>query len=143
MGLMSSPTRCACHPCKNPPHQVGGQSHRVWSGILQLNFDVYPGWQVQLHQGIDGFGRGLIDINDAAVGARFKMLPRVFVDVGRSQETIDPTLSGERNGSDRSGAGAVGSVYDLFARGVEETSIEGFESNANFLLLDSCHRFNC
>ncbi len=110
---------------------------------LQLNFDINPGRQIQLHQGIDGFGRGLIDIDDAAVGARFKMLPRVFVDVGRSQETINAPLGGQRNRSDRSGAGAVCRVHDLFARGVKQASIEGFESNANFLLLDSCHRFNC
>ena len=40
----------------------------------ELDLDVDSTGEVELHQSIDGFGRGAVDIDDAAVSPRFKVL---------------------------------------------------------------------
>jgi hypothetical protein len=107
--------------------------------FLQLHFDIYTRWQVQLHQSIDRLRRRLINIDNAAVGAGLEVLAGVLIDVGRSQQTVNPAARGEWDGPDRCSVGAIGGIDDLFAGGVEDALVEGFEANANFLLLDSCH----
>jgi hypothetical protein len=106
---------------------------------LQLHFNIYTRWQVQLHQSIDRLRGRLVNIDNATVSAGLEVLAGVFIDVGRSQQTIDAAARGEWDGSDRCGVGAISGIDDLFAGGVEDALIEGFKTNANFLLLDSCH----
>ena len=39
----------------------------------ELDLDVDSAGQIELHQGIDRLGGRAVDINDAAMGARFEM----------------------------------------------------------------------
>jgi len=48
----------------------------------ELHLDVDTTGKVQLHQGINGLGGGVVDIDQTAVRAGFKMLAGVLVDVG-------------------------------------------------------------
>lgn len=82
---------------------------------LQFDFNIYASREIEFHQGIDRFGRGLVNINDAMVRPGFKVLPRVFINVGRSQHTINPATSGEGNRTDRSGICPIGSIDNLLA----------------------------
>ena len=73
------------------------------------------------------------------MGAGFKMLSRVLVDVGRSQQTVHSSLRGERDRSDGRSPRAIRRIDDLIARRIEQAAIEGSQANANFLLLESGH----
>ena len=75
------------------------------------------------------------------MGSRLKVFAGIFIHVGRSQQAINAALSRERNGTDRRCICAIGGIDDLLAGGVEEAAIEGFEPDANFLLLNRCHDF--
>jgi hypothetical protein len=57
---------------------------------LQLDFDIYAGWQVQFHQSVNCFSRRLVNVDNPAVRAGFKVFARIFVYVGRSQQAVNP-----------------------------------------------------
>lgn len=73
------------------------------------------------------------------MGAGFEVLSRVFVNVGRSQDAVNSPLGRQGNRTNGSGVGAVSRVYNSFAGHIKQTAIEGFEADANLLLLNSSH----
>ena len=57
-------------------------------GLLQLDLDVDTGGQIELHQGINGFVRGIDDVHQAKVGPDLELITRGLVDVRRTQNVI-------------------------------------------------------
>lgn len=104
------------------------------SSPLELNFDVDPCGKVQLHQRIDGFGGRLVNVNNSTMGSSLKMLPGVFVNVGRSQDTINFTTSRKGNRAHRRGIGALGRVHNFVTGRIEQAMVKGLQSNPDFLL---------
>ena len=101
--------------------QTAGQglSSRGVSGS-ELHLDVHAAGQIQLHQGIDGFGRRAVDIDDAAVGACLKVLTGIFVHVGRAEHAVDLALGGQGNRTDRGCSGVIGRFNDFFAGEIQK-----------------------
>ena len=56
---------------------------------LQFDLHVDARGQVQPHELVDGLRGKLLDIQQPLVGPRFKVLPRVLVDVRRAQHAVD------------------------------------------------------
>src|SRR4051812_14986089 len=100
---------------------------------LELDLDVDTGGQIELHQSIDGLRGRIDDIEQALVGAHLELLAALLVDVRR---TVDGELldaGGQRNGSANLRAGTFRRVHDLPRRRIEDTMVERFERDADFL----------
>lgn len=64
------------------PHQPPPRS--LPAKLLDLDFHVDAGGQVQLHERIDGFVRRIDDVHQSLVGADLKLVARGLVDVWRA-----------------------------------------------------------
>ena len=51
------------------------------TSLLQLDFHIHPGWQIQLHQGVHGLVGGIDNIHESLVGADFELVAAGLVDV--------------------------------------------------------------
>src|SRR5713101_2108725 len=86
----------------------------------ELDLDVDPGGQVQPHQGIDHFGVGIQDVDDALVGTHLELLPRVLIDERSADHRPPVGLGGQRNGA---GRGCVGPPARMANRIPSSTAI--------------------
>jgi hypothetical protein len=105
---------------------------------LKLDFNINARGQIQLHQRVNGFGRGLVNIDNPAVGAGFKMLSGILVNVGRSQHAINTAAGRQGNRANGGGFSAFSSFYNLFAGRIQQSMIKSFQADPNLLLLQSC-----
>ncbi len=66
--------------------------------LLQLNFDVNTGWQIEFHQRINCFVSGVNDIHQTQVGTNLKLISRRFVNVRGAQDikALDPSRKRHR-----------------------------------------------
>jgi hypothetical protein len=101
---------------------------------LHFDFDVDAGGEIEIHEGVDGFGSGLGDVDEALVGAHLKLFTRVLVNVRRAQHGHTTFLSRERDGTGDVGAGAGGGVNNLLCALINDLGIVSLEANANALL---------
>ena len=68
----------------------------------ELDLDVDPGGEVELHELVDGLRRQVLDVYQPLVGADLKLLAGVLVDVGRPQHREDaPPAGGGGEGARR------------------------------------------
>src|SRR5574340_1760208 len=100
-----------------------------WPAVasLKLDLDVDPGGQVELHQRVDRLVGRVDDVHQAIVGADLEMVAAGLVDVRRAQdvETLHPRRQRDRSLDDR--AGALGGLYDLERRLVDQLVVERLE----------------
>src|SRR5690606_165293 len=61
---------------------------RSLASLLQCDFYVHTCGQVQAHQGVDGFIRGIDDVHEALVSTHFELIARRLVDVRRTQYVV-------------------------------------------------------
>jgi hypothetical protein len=99
----------------------------------RLDLDIHAGGQIELHQGIDGLLRRLEDIEQALVGADFKLLPRFLVHVRRTQHAVFVFHRGQRNRPGDLRAGALRCLDDLARRLIEDAIVVGFQPDSNSL----------
>src|SRR3954463_14357761 len=121
------PERMALVLAKRAPGGGGAQK------TSDLDFDVDAGGEVELHQGIDRLRRRIDNVENALVGANFKLLARFLVDMRR---TVDGVLLDPRRQWDRAahaGAGALRGRDDLLGRRIEHTVIERLEPDEDIL----------
>ena len=62
-------------------HAASGTRPKAVVTSLQLDFDVHASGQIQLHQGIHGFIRGVHDVHQTLMGADFELVTTGLVDV--------------------------------------------------------------
>lgn len=77
-------------------------------------------------EGIDGFGGGAGDVDQAFVDFHFKGFAAGFVDVGGFDDREGGTFGGERDGAGDGRAGADGGVDDLLGGLVDHAVVIGF-----------------
>src|SRR5689334_5248145 len=113
----------------------------TFSSLLQLDFDTYPGREVELHKSVDRLRRGIDDVEKPLVGADLELLAALLVDVRRAVhgELLDPVRKRDR--STHACTGALGRVDDLARRDVEHAMIIGLEPDAYVLALHGPFRF--
>src|ERR1700761_6022911 len=100
---------------------------------LQLNLDVDASGEVELHQGINGLGRRIDDVQEPLMRADFELLARLLVDVRRAVHGELLDAGRQRNGSANRRTGALGGVDDL-ARGlIQHAMIERLQADTDVL----------
>src|SRR5690606_7282734 len=107
--------------------------------FLQLDLHVHTGRKIEFHQRINRFVRRVNDVHQPQMTAYFELLARRLVDVGRTQQV--ETLLARRQG-DRAldhCAGTFSGIDNLEGRLVDQPVVEGFESDADFLVFQGGH----
>src|SRR5688572_14829472 len=104
-----------------------------------LDLDVDAGWKVQLHQRIDGLRRWLEDVDQALVRPDLELLPRLLVDVRRSQHSPLVNRRGKRNRAREARARALGRIDDLGRRLVEHARVVRLEPDSNLVAEHRTH----
>src|SRR3954468_20616188 len=124
------------HPCV--PAKAGTQSvlppsreHR--SSLGELDFDVYAGGQIELHQRIDRLRRRLHDVEQPLVGPHLELLARLLVDVWRAVdgELLDARRQG--NGTADECTRPARRIGDVASRLIEHSMIERLQANPDVL----------
>src|SRR3970040_2921573 len=90
---------------------------------LQLDLDVDTTGQLEAHQGVDGLGGGLEDVDEPLVGADFELFAGVLIDVGTPDDGELLYGSWERHGAGHGCARALRGLDDLSGRLVEEACV--------------------
>jgi hypothetical protein len=64
----------------------------VASALLQLDFHVDAGWEIQFHQGVNSLLRGVHDVHQTLMGPQLELVTGRFVDVRTAQDvkTTEP-----------------------------------------------------
>src|SRR5579863_8959688 len=101
---------------------------------IQLDLDIDPGRQLQLHQGIHGLVRGIQDVHQALVRADLELIPRVLVAMGRGQNRKTLHFDGQRHGTFDGRAGALRGIDDFTRRLVDQAMIESLQADPNVLI---------
>src|SRR6218665_943854 len=103
--------------------------------LLQLDFYVDAGRQVELHQGVNRLVGRVDDVHQTLVRADLELVARGLVDVRRTQdvETLHAGRQGHRALDDR--ASALGGFHDFQSRLVDQLVVERLQADADLLLL--------
>src|SRR5262249_10152395 len=110
--------------------------------MLETDLDVDAGGQrVEALQRVDGFRRGLEDVDQALVRAHLEVLARVLVLEGRANHAVDVLLGRQRHRTGDAGAGALRGLDDLASSPIYGVVVVRLESNPNFLRCYRCHFF--
>ena len=81
--------------------------------VLQFDFNVDTGRQLNALQAVDGLGIWLDDVDQTLVNAHFKMLTRVFVNVRPTNNRVTVLIGRKRNRAPYRRVGASNSLDDL------------------------------
>ena len=84
-----------------------------WMRLLHLDFDVATGWQAQIHEAVNGLGRGLEHIYKALMYAHFKLFAALFVHVRAFYDRVGTLACRQRNWPSQGSASAQCGVYNL------------------------------
>ena len=103
------------------------------STASKLDLDIHTSRKIQSHQGIDCFGRGIQDIDNAFVRFDFKLFPCVLVLVRCTQNGDDFLVRRQRNRALNLGTRPLCGLYDPLCALVDQVVIVSFELNTNFL----------
>ena len=103
--------------------------------LLQLNFYINTGRQIEFHQSVNSFVGWIDDIHQAEMGTNLELVARGLVDVRRTQnvETLDAGRQGHRALDD--GAGALGGLNDFSGRLVDQAIVESLQADTDLLVL--------
>ena len=107
---------------------------------LEPDLDVDAGRQrVQALQRVDGFRRGLKDVDQPLVGADLEVLARVLVLERRLDHAVDVFLGRQRHRAGDAGAGALRGLDDLAGSPIYGVMVVRLESDSDFLCCYRCH----
>src|SRR5690606_3861096 len=106
---------------------------RRFIGRSDLDLDVDPAGQLQLHEGVDGLGRGREDIDEALVGARLELLAALLVHVRSAEYGEDLLVGRKRDGPADDGAGGLHRADDLLGALVDQRVVVRLELDPNLL----------
>src|ERR1700729_3509973 len=99
----------------------------------ELDLDVDAGRKGKPHQGVDGLGRRIDDVDQPLVRPHLEVLARVLVLVRRADDAVHVLLGGQRHGAGDLSAGASHRVDDLARRAVDDLVVVCLEPDADLL----------
>ena len=105
--------------------------------MLDFNFDLNTGGELDVHKCINNLLRRLDDINQSLVCVQFKLLTAVLVLVNGAKDGNDLLLCGERYGTGNHSAISLCCHNNLLSRSVDKGVIVALESYSDFLF--NCH----
>ena len=89
---------------------------------FDLHFDAAG--EFELHQSVDGFGRRVVDVDEALVARELELFARFLVDEGRTVDGKDLLLRGKGYRTAHYRAGALHGLDDFLGRLVNEIMVE-------------------
>jgi len=92
---------------------------------LHFNFNVHAGRHIQICQRINRFGVGTQNIDQALMHSHFILIPRIFMDKGRSVDRVFMKFRRQRHGARNLGAVTLNGFHDLPGRLVDQFVIIG------------------
>src|SRR5215210_2510402 len=106
----------------------------------ESDLDVHAGGQVvEPLERVDRLRRGLVDVDQALVGADLEVLLRVLVLEGRLDHRVDVLLGRERHGSGHGRARPRRGLHDLLGGRLDGRRVVGLQADADLVLLGGCH----
>src|SRR5690606_31248094 len=96
--------------------------------------DIHASWQIQLHQSVNGFIGWINDVHQTHMSADLELVTRSLVDMRRTQDVITLNTGWQWNRTLDNSAGTLGGVNDFECRLVDQTIIESFQTDADFLV---------
>ena len=102
--------------------------------LSHLDLNLYAGGQLELHEGVNGLGVAVLDVEKPAVRIELELLAGLLVDEGRAVDGEDLLVGRERNRSVHLRASSFHRVDDLSGGLVYQHVIERLEFNSNFLI---------
>src|SRR6185437_9711374 len=111
----------------------------VNTALLELEFNVNAGGEVELAEGVDGLLRRFEYVEQTFVGANLEMLARLLIDVRRAihGKTLDPGR--QRNRPRHPSARAPYRIDDFAHRLIEQPMVVRLEAYPNFLVHPVSH----
>ena len=103
--------------------------------LLQLDFDVYAGWQVQLHQRINRLVSRVDNVHQTLVGTDFQLVAAGLVDVGLTQNVKALHAGRQWHGTFNDCTRALRSVNDFSGRRINQLVVKRLQANTDFLFL--------
>src|ERR1700733_3027089 len=100
---------------------------------LDLDLDVYPGWQVEPLEGVDGLRSVLDDVDQPLVDPHLEVLAAVLVLVRRADHRVPVLLGRKGHRAEDLGLRAPHGLDDLLGRLVEDLVVVGLEPNPDLL----------
>ena len=96
--------------------------------LLQLNFHIHTGQQIQLHQRVYRLIGRVDDIHQTQMGTNFKLISRSLVDMRGTQHIEALDLGWQWHRAVYHRAGTLGSLNNLRCRLVDQAIIERLEA---------------
>ena len=87
------------------------ESH--FSSLSDLDLNLDTGRKLKLHEGVNGLGVGVLDVEKPAVGVKLELLAGLLVDESRTVDGEDLLVGGKRNGSVDLRTGGLHGINDL------------------------------
>src|SRR5262245_37048231 len=84
--------------------------------LLQLDFNVHAGREVQFHQSIHGAGSRLLDRDQPLVRADLELVAGLLINVRAAENGGFPDMGRKRNRADHLRARALGRAHDFLNR---------------------------
>ena len=103
-----------------------------------LYFDVHTGGELELHEGVNGLGVAVLDVEKPAVRIELELLAGLLVHEGGAVYREDLLVGGKRNGTIHPCTGGLYGLDDLGCGLVHQHVVEGLEFNSDFLAHIAC-----
>src|SRR5690606_11911145 len=100
-----------------------------------LDLDVDPGSEVELHQRVHGLRGRVDDIEHAQMRADLELLTRLLVDVRAAQDRVLLQPRRQRNRSPNPGTGPLGRADDFARRLVQHAMVERLQAYSDVLIV--------
>src|SRR5262245_46450269 len=117
--------------CAGMPAAIGRPFTYYFALLLDLDFDVYAGRKVQLHQRIDRLVGRIDDVHQSQVRADLELVARSLVDMRRAQQVEALAAGRQRHRAAHHGTRALGRVDDLERRLVDQPVVVRLEADAD------------
>src|SRR5690606_186965 len=101
--------------------------------ILQLDFDVDAGGEIELHQCVYRLRGRVHNVKQTLVGPDLELLASLLVDVRRAVDGELVDAGRQRDGTANLGTRTLGGVDDLAGRRIEHAMVKRLEADADIL----------
>ena len=99
---------------------------------LALDFHFHAAGKLELHEGVDDFGSGVVDVDQALVARKLELLAALLVDEGGAVYGEDALVGGQGYGAADYRADALHSLYDFLGAFVYERVVVRFEFDTDY-----------
>ena len=100
---------------------------------LHLDFNLDTAGEFELHQGVDGFGRRAIDVDETRVSGDFELFAALLVDEGGTVDCDDALTRGKGDGTADNSARSLHVFHNLLGRLFYQIVVIAFQLDTNLL----------